>query len=270
MREEPARDTPLFRPEAVAEQQDRWLGTVLVAPPVPHTILVALVALALAGVLAVLAFGEYTRKARLGGSLAPEHGLIRIVAPQPGVLTRMHADEGLEVAAGAPLAVLSPEAQPEIVITAPRDGTATALAATPGSSVAAGTPLLTLVPAGGRLQARLYAPGRAIGSVRPGQRVLLRYEAFPYQRFGQHEGVVRSVSQATVDPAELAGAAPPGVAPGEPSYRIVVDLASQSDRTGDMQLRPGMQLEADILIETRRLYQWVLDPPRALAGGTEA
>ena len=27
-----------------------------------------------------------------------------------------------------------------------------------------------------------------------------------------------------------------------------------------MPLQPGMQLEADVLIETRRLYQWVLDP----------
>ena len=29
-------DTPLFRPEAVAERQTQWLGTVLLAPRLSH------------------------------------------------------------------------------------------------------------------------------------------------------------------------------------------------------------------------------------------
>jgi membrane fusion protein len=32
-------------------------------------------------------------------------------------------------------------------------------------------------------------------------------------------------------------------------------------------LQPGMQLEADVLMGTRRLYQWVLDPLHSLTGG---
>ena len=109
----PAAPGDLFRPEAVAEQQDRWLGTVLLVPKVSHTVYTSFTALVVAGVLGLFAFGEYTRKARIGGWLAPEQGLIQIVAPQPGVLTRLHAQEGLEVAAGTPLAVLSAERQSE-------------------------------------------------------------------------------------------------------------------------------------------------------------
>ena len=129
---------------------------------------------------------------------------------------------------------------------------------------------MTLVPAGSRLEARLYGPSRAIGFVRPGQRVLLRYEAFPHQKFGQYEGVVRSVSRSTVGPAELSGqGAPlPGLVPGEPVYRVTVELAAQTATAyGEaVPLQPGMQLEADVLIETRRLYQWVLDPLHSLTG----
>jgi membrane fusion protein len=129
---------------------------------------------------------------------------------------------------------------------------------------------MTLVPAGARLEARLYGPSRAIGFVRPGQRVRLRYEAFPHQKFGQYEGVVKSVSRSTVGLAELGGdGAPlPGLTPGEPVYRVTVELATQAATAyGEaVPLQPGMQLEADVLIDSRRLYQWVLDPLNSLRG----
>ena len=64
---------------------------------------------------------------------------------------------------------------------------------------------MTLVPAGALLEARLYGPSRAIGFVRPGQRVLLRYDAYPHQKFGHYAGTVTAVSRATVSPGELAG-----------------------------------------------------------------
>ncbi|WP_420849790.1 hypothetical protein [Paracoccus siganidrum] len=32
----------------------------------------------------------------------------------------------------------------------------------------------------------------------PGRRVLVRHDAFPHQKFGQYQGVMRSVSRATV------------------------------------------------------------------------
>src|SRR5690606_5155350 len=63
----------------------------------------------------------------------------------------------------------------------------------PGQSVEAGQTLMSLLPAGSRLQARLMVPSSAVGFIGPGDRVLLRYRAFPYQRFGQHEGVVARV-----------------------------------------------------------------------------
>ena len=108
-------DDPLFRPEAVAEQQDRWLGTVLLVPRPSWTLMVVLLGVLVAGIVGLLVFGEYTRKARLTGLLSPEQGLIQVVAPLSGVLTQVNAQEGLEVAAGTPLAVLSAERRSETV-----------------------------------------------------------------------------------------------------------------------------------------------------------
>jgi len=168
------------------------------------------------------------------------------------------------------------EARREIVVVAPHDGTVTAIHAVPGAKADAGTPLLTIVPPNTRLEAHLYAPSRAVGFVRTGQRVQLRYQAFPYQRFGHYEGVVAAVSRAALSPAELpaqlagltsvtGGAAGAAV---EPIYRITVSLASQTVTAygAKTPLAPGMTLEADVALERRRLFEWVLDPLYAVTG----
>lgn len=170
------------------------------------------------------------------------------------------------------------EAEREVTIVAPQDGTLTAMRIAAGGGVAASAPLMTLVPAGARLEARLYGPSRSIGFVRPGQRVLIRYSAFPHQKFGHYAGTVTSVSRATVSAAELAGLpsatdeSAPAAERDEPLYRVTVGLEEETATAyGVAQpLQPGMTLEADVLIETRRIWEWVLDPLYALRGGETA
>jgi len=137
----------------------------------------------------------------------------------------------------------------------------------PGSTA----PLLSIVPAGSKLAAELFSPSRAIGFVRPGQEVLLRYAAFPYQKFGTYRGKVAVISRSAVSPSELS----PQLAgltslfgANEPVYRIKVTPASQTAiaHGEPVPLQPGMQLEADVLIERRRLIEWVLDPLFTLTG----
>lgn len=163
------------------------------------------------------------------------------------------------------------EARRQIVVTAPQDGTVSAVQAELGSNAGIAVPLLSIIPAGARLQAQLFAPSRAVGFVSPGQRVLLRYQAYPYQKFGGHEGTVASVSRAAISPADL-----PQQLVGmtglyddrAPIYRITVALARQ-DVTAygkAVPLQPGMQVEADVLVETRRLIEWVFDPLYTLTG----
>lgn len=171
------------------------------------------------------------------------------------------------------------EARREIVLTAPHDGTVTAIQAVAGTAASPTVPLLSIVPAGTRLEAHLYGPSRAIGFVRPGQHVRLRYQAYPYQRFGHHEGVIASVSRSAVSPAELpaqlTGVARPtgpaaagSTAAPEPLYRIVVSIASQSIAAygNAIALQPGMAIEADVALDRRKLYEWVLDPIYAVTG----
>jgi membrane fusion protein len=163
------------------------------------------------------------------------------------------------------------EAQREIVVPAPKDGTVTAIQAEAGGHAGVSVPLLAIVPSDTLLEAHLYSPSRAVGFVRPGQRVLLRYQAYPYQKFGQYDGTVVSISRSAVSPGEL-----PSQLAGlaafygtyEPVYRIEVHLASQTVTVYGKQLplQAGMQLEADVALERRRLYEWILDPLYTITG----
>lgn len=161
------------------------------------------------------------------------------------------------------------EARRRWVVTAPQAGTVTTVLAQPGQAVDPARPLLSIVPEGARLQAQLYAPSRAIGFVQPGDTVRLRYAAYPYQHFGQAAAVVQEVARNALPPSELDEAP---AAAGEPLYRITATLASQAMQAHGRPwtLQAGMALEADVLQERRRLYQWLLEPLLGLRQGAGA
>lgn len=154
------------------------------------------------------------------------------------------------------------EGRRQVIVTAPDDGVATLIGAELGQRVNESSPLVTLVPSGSPLQARLYAPSSSIGFVRPGDGVQLRYQAFPYQKFGVYEGKVDSVSSSAVNPSEFSGLPVVVGSPGDPVYAVTVQLnGTDVEALGQRwPLQAGMQLEADILQERRKLYEWVLDP----------
>jgi len=110
-------------------------------------------------------------------------------------------------------------------------------------------------------------PSRAVGFVEPGDAVRLRYPSFPYQKFGHHGGKVLRISRSALSSGELGTLVGKGNA-GEPYYRIVVALDRPTVRAFGREeaLKPGMLLEADILGERRRLWEWAIEPLYALSG----
>ncbi|MCR1817733.1 MULTISPECIES: HlyD family efflux transporter periplasmic adaptor subunit [Stenotrophomonas] len=142
-------------------------------------------------------------------------------------------------------------------------GVVAALLVKTGQMVSAGQPMITILPGDAKLQAQLLIPSRAIGFIAPGNRVILRYEAFPYQKFGQQYGRVSIVSRSALTPAEhsaLTGRLPP--ADQGPLYRVDVELDRQYVSAYGIKesIRPGMALQADVLIERRRLIEWLFEP----------
>jgi membrane fusion protein len=150
------------------------------------------------------------------------------------------------------------DAKRETVLRAPFAGTITNVALSRGQSVVAEQLLTTLLPTGSGLHVELLVPTRAIGFVKPGNVVELRYEAFPFQRFGQYRGSVNQVSKTVWNQGEKVGP----FTLKEPVYRVDVKLDSQSVRAQgqDFPLKSGMLVGADILLEKRTIFEWVFEP----------
>lgn len=144
------------------------------------------------------------------------------------------------------------------VLRSPVNGRVTAMQINRGQMVDASRPLLTIVPEGAELKAELFVPSRAIGFVKPGQRVKLMIDAFPFQHFGTQQGVIDTVSQTVLAPNEILGA----VALKEPAYRVTVRLDRQTVAAYGqaIPLQPDMSLQADITLEQRSLIAWLLNP----------
>jgi membrane fusion protein len=167
------------------------------------------------------------------------------------------------------------EARRSIEIRAPEAGVVTAIIGHPGQVVSTGSPMLKLVPQPAIMHVELLAPSSAIGFIRQGDRVLLRYSAFPYQKFGEYWGTVVTVSDAALTPEEvqslLSGVQPTtqgmpaGVAPTKqtgPFYRVIVEPDSQfaSVYGEERKLPASMRVQAYALLDRRPLYQWMLEP----------
>lgn len=155
------------------------------------------------------------------------------------------------------------EANGELLTRAPVAGLVASRLVEVGQAVQSGQPILSLLPDGSMLRAQLMVPSAAIGFIKPGDRVLLRYQAYPYQKFGSHEGTVIRISRSAVADSHAEHGSP-----GEPMYRVLVSLNQQSVLAygSHEQLRPGMRLEADIMGERRRLYEWILEPLYSVTG----
>jgi membrane fusion protein len=171
-----------------------------------------------------------------------------------------------------------------VLITAPKSGKVTTITYHVGQAINAGQALATLIPTesantdgGAQLEVDLYAPSRTAGFVARGQSVMIRYDAFPYQKFGLQKGVVVDVSATPFAPNELpqnlastilanAQQSTAGGIGGEALYRIRVYPEKQTIQAyGRSQyLKPGMTLEADVMQERRKIWEWICEPLLAM------
>lgn len=150
------------------------------------------------------------------------------------------------------------EARRATVVRAPVGGRIAAIPALAGAGVDSGVLIATIVPEGAELRARLLVPTRAIGKVHPGQDVAIRYDAFPYQKYGTFKGRVEEVANSVLLPQEIEKISP--VKMNEPAY--VLDVAIERQQVavgGDRQalLRPDMLFSATIQVDRRPILAWV-------------
>lgn len=160
------------------------------------------------------------------------------------------------------------EGEANFTLTSPVPGTIAAVLIKQGQSVKAAEPVMTLVPDNSRLQIELYATSQNAGFIQPGQRVALRFAAFPYQKFGVQYGTIREISRTTLTPSDLLSVSPVTWKENEGHYRVIVIPENTFILAYGKKepLRPGMTLEGDVSLDTRHLWEWLTEPIWSLKG----
>jgi len=154
--------------------------------------------------------------------------------------------------------------QYEFVTKAPETGIVTAIQPSLGAQLSPTSPILTIIPEDSPLEMELLLPTRSAGFVEVGDPVRIRFDAFPYQKFGLAQATVVNIDKALVLPTET-------VLPveiDEAVYRVRARLSSQVVQAygESFPLKIGMIANADIVIESRTLLEWLLDPIYSVRG----
>lgn len=151
----------------------------------------------------------------------------------------------------------------KLVVTAPVAGEVGDVGAEVGQRIVPEKSLATIVPQGSVVETWLYAPSSAIGFARPGQRVRLLFDAYPYQKYGWGHGTVLAISRVAIDPANVDAA----IRPTEPVFRVRVRIDSMGRlATTREALRPGMTLSANLVMESKPLWALIVGPVKGQFG----
>lgn len=117
-----------------------------------------------------------------------------------------------------------------------------------GEVVTGGTALLTIVPENSGIVAEIKVTNRDLSYIRLGQKVALKMEAFPYQRFGKLWGKVIAISPSSHSDAE-----------GNQFFMITIrpEKNALKDETGKLHpIRSGMSVTADIITREKSILSF--------------
>jgi len=158
-----------------------------------------------------------------------------------------------------------------ITIIANMTGTVSNVNAEIGQYVDLSKPLLSILPENTQLVVQFYVPSRSIGFIKASDQVLIRYQAYPYQKFGHAKAQVISVSKTALagkDLTTIGIISPIEQLNNEPLYLVRARLNKQSIQAygKEMPLQVGMICEGDIMNEKRKLYEWALEPLLSVTG----
>lgn len=128
-----------------------------------------------------------------------------------------------------------------------------------GSAIREGETMFVLTPVSKNLEAEVEIKASDIGKVKPGSTARLKISAWPFQKYGALDGVVRVISRDSFLPGPEKG--------GQPFYRARIDIKiPEKSLLRAEDLLPGMDAQADIRAGDRTLWEYLVHPlTRALS-----
>lgn len=141
-----------------------------------------------------------------------------------------------------------------VYLRAPCDAVVHEIAAfSPGSAVQEAEALITLIPIDGNIELEGEIRPQDIGKVKVGSPVRVKLTAFPFQKHGTLNGVVRNISENTIE--RSGGQMPVSY------FRARISISGQLNKVpDDFRLIPGMEAQCEIKCDTRRVITYILYP----------
>lgn len=157
------------------------------------------------------------------------------------------------------------ENQQSYTIFAPRAGIVSNLLAQAGDDISRFSVLLKLADPSQNMQLLLAVPTSAAGFISTEQQVRVRLDAFPHQKYGTVDAVIKKISKTITLPNESHAHAVPLQ---EPVFMVQANLnqdyiVAKGERIG---LKEGMTVQADVMLSERTLLEWLLSPLYSLRG----
>jgi len=123
----------------------------------------------------------------------------------------------------------------------------------PGSAVREAEALITLIPLVGAPEMECEIRPEDIAKVQPGANVRIKLSSYQYQRYGTLDGVVRNISEDTLEKTNA------GLQTSYYRARIIV-RGKLKNVPSTFRLIPGMEAQCEIKCSRRRVIEYILYP----------
>ena len=154
-----------------------------------------------------------------------------------------------------------------LIVSAPSDGRIESLSVTEGQMVKTDDSLAQLIPANtDSYNLVLWAPNESVPYISINDKINIRYEAYPYQRFGQFSGKIMSISNVPASSQEMSTYSSSPLSRNninyQAYYKVIVSLDKQqmAKFNNKIKLTNGMKADITLFLEKRPIYQWMLSP----------
>jgi len=263
----------LFRQEVVEQQRSRLLGDVIIEQPLRLAVFTVVLAMtALLGGGLFLMMGNVSQQQSVRGSLVPTASAHQMLATSPGLIHRVHVDQGALVEHGTPLVTIRKRSTTTLstsndrplngqdgdfyTLKSPRAGTITRVNVHPGDGARRNQPLLEIRGEGDPLMVELVVPPGLITLIGTGQSIDIHYDVFGDMADRVHQGTIERISAGIYMPGQRIGS----LQLEEPAYKASVRLKTQTIAASDQikHLQPGMTLRADVRGGERSLFETLL------------
>lgn len=151
------------------------------------------------------------------------------------------------------------------IIKAPITGTIASVTYKRGQYINSAKPLLKILPVNSDLEVELFVPIRKSGFIHKNANVIIRYDAYPYERFGTYKAIINDISQSILTDEEEDNP----IKIREPYYKATALLESENVLLYGKKVRiqDGMTITGIVLGSKRKVWQWILDPIYSFYGG---